>query len=100
MYWNKKGTGVLLMTSVEVDKSGSSYYGKQTLHFITPKGDNSIVQLGKFFILCFILLIKNVSNVYYILIGYLIASEHISFNLSLVNIKCVRSSFLIENYEI
>ncbi|CAH1403403.1 unnamed protein product [Nezara viridula] len=47
MYWNKKGTGVLLMTSVEVDKSGSSYYGKQTLHFITPKGENSIVQLGK-----------------------------------------------------
>lgn len=47
VYWNKKSTAALLMTSVEVDKSGSSYYGKQTLHFITPKGETSIVQLSK-----------------------------------------------------
>uniref|UniRef100_A0A023F2J8 Eukaryotic translation initiation factor 2A n=2 Tax=Triatoma infestans TaxID=30076 RepID=A0A023F2J8_TRIIF len=46
-YWNKKGTGVLLMTTVEVDKTGSSYYGKQTLHFLSTKGETSIVQLSK-----------------------------------------------------
>lgn len=46
MFWNKKGTAVLLMTSVEVDKTGGSYYGKQTLHFITPRGETSMVQLS------------------------------------------------------
>lgn len=47
MFWNKKCTGVLLMTSTEVDKTGSSYYGKQTLHFISTKGETSMVLLGK-----------------------------------------------------
>lgn len=47
MFWNKKGTGVLLQTAVEVDKTGNSYYGNQTLHFLSIKGDTSLVQLSK-----------------------------------------------------
>jgi translation initiation factor 2A len=47
MFWNKRGTGVLLMTSTEVDKSGSSYYGKQALHFISTKGETAMVLLSK-----------------------------------------------------
>lgn len=35
------------MTSTEVDKTGSSYYGKQTLHFIPTKGEPAMVLLGK-----------------------------------------------------
>lgn len=45
-YWNAKGTGVLLMTNVDVDASGASYYGKQSLHYLTTKGDTAMVTLG------------------------------------------------------
>ncbi|XP_075236018.1 eukaryotic translation initiation factor 2A isoform X1 [Lycorma delicatula] len=45
--WKRKGTGVLLLTSVEVDKSGSSYYGKQSLHFMSCKGETAMVLLSK-----------------------------------------------------
>lgn len=48
MYWNRKGTGVLLLTSMEVDKTGSSYYGgKQSLHFLSVKGETAMVLLSK-----------------------------------------------------
>lgn len=46
MLWNKKGTGVLLLTSTDVDQTGQSYYGKQALHFMTVKGDSFAVQLN------------------------------------------------------
>ncbi|CAG2066332.1 unnamed protein product, partial [Timema podura] len=46
MFWNKIGSAVLLMTSMEVDKSGSSYYGKQALHALTCKGETAIVLLS------------------------------------------------------
>jgi len=36
------------MTSTEVDKSGASYYGKQTLHYLSTKGDTAMVMLSKF----------------------------------------------------
>lgn len=39
-------TGVLLLTSTDVDKTGSSYYGKQTLHFLNTK-ESALVVLGK-----------------------------------------------------
>lgn len=45
--WKRKGTGVLLLTSIEVDKSGSSYYGKQSLHFMSCKGETAMVLLSK-----------------------------------------------------
>lgn len=46
MYWNKTGTGALLMTNTEIDKTGASYYGKQTLHFVPIKGDPMMVMLS------------------------------------------------------
>lgn len=46
MLWNQKGTGVLLLTSTDVDQTGVSYYGKQALHFMTVKGDSFAVQLN------------------------------------------------------
>ncbi|XP_077554505.1 eukaryotic translation initiation factor 2A isoform X1 [Haemaphysalis longicornis] len=46
-YWNKKGSGVLLLTSTEVDKTGGSYYGDQGLHFLRTNGDTAMVKRGK-----------------------------------------------------
>lgn len=46
MLWNQKGTGLLLLTSTDVDQTGVSYYGKQALHFMTTKGDSFAVQLN------------------------------------------------------
>lgn len=45
MKWSKPGNCVLLMTSTDVDTSGASYYGKQTLHFLDVKGTSAMVQL-------------------------------------------------------
>ncbi|CAD7003374.1 unnamed protein product [Ceratitis capitata] len=47
LLWNKRGSGVLLLTSTEVDKSGASYYGNQALHFMATKGDSCSVPLSK-----------------------------------------------------
>ncbi|KAK3907733.1 Eukaryotic translation initiation factor 2A [Frankliniella fusca] len=46
MFWNCKATGALLLASTDVDKTGSSYYGKQTLHFLSNK-ESALVVLGK-----------------------------------------------------
>lgn len=50
MFWNNRGTEVLLMTSTDIDKTGASYYGKQTLHFISTKGDTAMVLLGMYIV--------------------------------------------------
>lgn len=47
MMWNKRGTSLLLLTSTDVDQSGASYYGKQSLHFLSVKGDSCSVTLSK-----------------------------------------------------
>lgn len=47
LIWNKRGTGLLLLSSTEVDKTGASYYGNQALHFLNTKGDSCSVPLGK-----------------------------------------------------
>lgn len=47
MTWNRKGSAVLVLASTDTDKSGTSYYGEQTLHLLTTSGDSSFVQLGK-----------------------------------------------------
>ncbi|CAK9813891.1 Eukaryotic translation initiation factor 2A [Anthophora quadrimaculata] len=45
IYWNNQGTNVLLMTSTEVDDTNASYYGRQTLHYLSTKGETAIVTL-------------------------------------------------------
>lgn len=47
MMWNKKGTGCLILTSMDVDSTGVSYYGKQALHFLATNGDSFSVPLSK-----------------------------------------------------
>lgn len=47
MRWNKRATGLLIMASTEVDATGASYYGKQTLHYMNTKGDSCTVPLNK-----------------------------------------------------
>lgn len=47
MMWNKKGTGCIIITSTDVDSSGASYYGKQSLHFLATSGDSYSVPLGE-----------------------------------------------------
>uniref|UniRef100_U3JRR8 Eukaryotic translation initiation factor 2A n=1 Tax=Ficedula albicollis TaxID=59894 RepID=U3JRR8_FICAL len=47
MLWNKKATAVLVVASTEVDKSGASYYGEQTLHYVAASGESAVVQLPK-----------------------------------------------------
>lgn len=46
-YWNKKGNYCLLMTMLDVDKSGSSYYGKQALYIYDITGKTAMVNLSK-----------------------------------------------------
>ena len=36
------------MASTEVDKTGASYYGKQTLHYLSTKGDTALVSLSEY----------------------------------------------------
>ena len=45
--WSHDGRHALLLTQSEVDKTGSSYYGKQQLHYINCTGDTALVQLAK-----------------------------------------------------
>ena len=40
------GTALLVLVSAEVDTTGSSYYGEQSLHFVSVRGDSSLVPLG------------------------------------------------------
>lgn len=40
-------TAVLVIASTEVDKTGASYYGEQTLHYIATNGESAVVQLRK-----------------------------------------------------
>ncbi len=41
------GTATLVVTSLDVDTTGSSYYGEQMLHFLEIGGETSNVTLGK-----------------------------------------------------
>ncbi|XP_037699279.1 eukaryotic translation initiation factor 2A-like isoform X2 [Choloepus didactylus] len=47
MLRNKKATAVLVIASTDVDKTGASYYGEQTLHYIATNGESAVVQLPK-----------------------------------------------------
>ncbi|XP_059187592.1 eukaryotic translation initiation factor 2A isoform X2 [Centropristis striata] len=47
MQWNKRASAVLVTASSEVDKSGASYYGTQTLHYLAASGETSQVPLAK-----------------------------------------------------
>lgn len=47
MQWNPKASAVLVTASTEVDKSGASYYGEQTLHYLAVNGETAAVQLPK-----------------------------------------------------
>uniref|UniRef100_A0A8D2ZW17 Eukaryotic translation initiation factor 2A n=2 Tax=Scophthalmus maximus TaxID=52904 RepID=A0A8D2ZW17_SCOMX len=47
MLWNKKASAVLVTASTEVDKTGASYYGEQTLHYLAVNGETAVVQLPK-----------------------------------------------------
>ncbi|XP_008304260.1 eukaryotic translation initiation factor 2A-like, partial [Stegastes partitus] len=47
MQWNKKASAVLVTASTEVDKTGASYYGEQTLHYLAVNGETALVQLAK-----------------------------------------------------
>ncbi|XP_077204805.1 eukaryotic translation initiation factor 2A [Paroedura picta] len=47
LLWNSKATAVLVIASTEVDKTGASYYGEQTLHYIATNGESAVVQLPK-----------------------------------------------------
>ncbi|XP_078488594.1 eukaryotic translation initiation factor 2A [Ciona intestinalis] len=45
--WNNRGTELLVTAAVDVDTTGESYYGEQSLHFMSCSGETSIVQLSK-----------------------------------------------------
>uniref|UniRef100_A0A3P9HW57 Eukaryotic translation initiation factor 2A n=1 Tax=Oryzias latipes TaxID=8090 RepID=A0A3P9HW57_ORYLA len=47
MQWNRKASALLVTTSTEVDKTGASYYGEQTLHYLAVNGETAVVQLSK-----------------------------------------------------
>ena len=39
---------MLVTASVDVDKSGASYYGEQNLHYLDIKGEGAVVQLREY----------------------------------------------------
>ncbi|XP_041850186.1 eukaryotic translation initiation factor 2A [Melanotaenia boesemani] len=47
MQWNQKASALLVTASTEVDKTGASYYGEQTLHYLSVSGETALVQLAK-----------------------------------------------------
>ncbi|XP_038050514.1 eukaryotic translation initiation factor 2A-like [Patiria miniata] len=47
MLWNKKGNAILAMASTDEDKTGKSYYGEQSLHFLETSGEGCAVTLSK-----------------------------------------------------
>lgn len=38
-----------MIASTEVDKTGASYYGEQTLHYLAVNGETALVQLREYF---------------------------------------------------
>lgn len=46
-YWNRRGTNVFAMTQTDVDKTGGSYYGKQSLSYGDVKGNSENVTFSK-----------------------------------------------------
>ncbi|GFT38829.1 eukaryotic translation initiation factor 2A [Nephila pilipes] len=46
-YWNKTGKDCIFLTSVDVDKSGMSYYGELNLYYASVKGDTAKIKLAK-----------------------------------------------------
>lgn len=49
LIWNKKGNGLIILTSTDVDTTGNSYYGKQALHFLATNGDSYNVPLSEYY---------------------------------------------------
>lgn len=47
MLWNQRGSHLLVKASVDVDTTGQSYYGEQSLHFMSCSGESCIVSLSK-----------------------------------------------------
>ncbi|RVE49429.1 hypothetical protein evm_005941 [Chilo suppressalis] len=45
--WNRRGTNVFVMTQTEVDKTGGSYYGKQSLSYGDLKGNSGNMAFSK-----------------------------------------------------
>ncbi|GFQ65019.1 eukaryotic translation initiation factor 2A [Trichonephila clavata] len=46
-YWNKTGKDCIFLTSVDVDKSGMSYYGELNLYYASVKGETAKIVLAK-----------------------------------------------------
>lgn len=49
LFYTQIATAVLIIASTEVDKTGASYYGEQTLHYMATNGESAVVQLRKRF---------------------------------------------------
>jgi len=47
MLWNKKASAMLILVSSDVDTTGTSYYGEQSLHFMNTDGESNLVHLDK-----------------------------------------------------
>lgn len=45
--WSPSGNSLLLICQADIDKSGKSYYGEQSLNFMSVKGDSYFVKLPK-----------------------------------------------------
>lgn len=45
--WSPSGKSMLLLCQADVDQSGKSYYGEQSLHFLNVKGESYLIKLSK-----------------------------------------------------
>ncbi|CAG9575982.1 unnamed protein product [Danaus chrysippus] len=46
-HWNRRGTNVFVLTQTDVDKTGGSYYGKQSLSYGDVKGNGGNMTFSK-----------------------------------------------------
>ncbi|XP_063834256.1 eukaryotic translation initiation factor 2A [Ostrinia nubilalis] len=46
-HWNRRGTNIFVMTQTDVDKTGGSYYGKQSLSHGDVKGNSGNMSFSK-----------------------------------------------------
>jgi len=47
MIWNNKATALVILVSSDQDTTGTSYYGEQSLHFMSVQGESNLVHLEK-----------------------------------------------------
>lgn len=69
-----------MIASTDVDKTGASYYGEQTLHYIATNGESAVVQLREYFSGLPFMKNKDSKKLWYNLNSWSGDKTHVSYN--------------------